>query len=65
MAHVDAYIVHQSNALDVQMLPVKGVLEEFYDIVSNSVLCGETWNNRTVSRLWGSGNMKHTLRPCQ
>jgi len=42
MARVDAYIVHQSDALDVQMLPVEGILEEFYDIVSNRVLCGET-----------------------
>jgi len=41
MAYIDAYIVHQSDALDVQMLPVKGVLEEFYNIVSNGVLCGK------------------------
>jgi len=41
MAHADAYIVHQSDALDVQMLPVKGVLEEFDDVMSNSILCRE------------------------
>jgi hypothetical protein len=38
---MDAYIVHQSDALDVQMLPVKGVLEELHDIVSNGILCSK------------------------
>jgi hypothetical protein len=37
-----AHVVHQSDALDVQMFPVESVLEEFDDIVSNGVLCGET-----------------------
>ena len=36
---LDAYIVHQSDALDVQMLPVKCVLEELHNIVTDGVLC--------------------------
>ena len=67
MAHMDAYIVHQGDTLDVQMLPVKGILEEFYDVVSDGVLCGKAWNNRTVvgGRLWASRDMGRTLCPRQ
>ena len=42
IAHIAAYIVYQSNTLDVQMLSVEGVLEEFYNVVSNGILRSET-----------------------
>jgi len=41
VGQMDAYIVHQSDALDVQMLPVKGVLEKFHNIMPHSILRSE------------------------
>lgn len=38
-----SYIVNQSSALDVQVLPVKSVLEQSDDIVSDGVLGRETF----------------------
>lgn len=52
---MDAYIVHQSDAFDMQVLPVESVLEEFHDIVSNSIPSGETCDDRIVV----GGRLKH------
>ena len=38
---MDAYIVHQSDAFDVQMLPVESVLEELHNIMSDGILCSK------------------------
>ena len=64
---IDAYIVHQSDALDVQMLPVEGVLKEFHNIVSNGVLCGEAYDNHKVvnSMLLCDGCLDCTFGPCE
>jgi len=37
-----AYVVYESNALDMQVLSIKSVLKQLYYILINSVLRGET-----------------------
>lgn len=57
MAGINAYIVHQGDALHVEVFPVEGILKEFHNIVSNGVLCGEACGDYVwlSAQIWAWG----------